>query len=1251
MKRIVGVLVLFLWSSVAAAQPLQPVQILHQFTTSPSVPDGGLLQVPDGSFYGVTSDTIYRLATNGQVTIAARFTDAVGATGMLVAGAGGVLYGTTQWGGDGGQGTVFRFDSASGVLSTLHAFSGFHEGTSPFGGLALAGGQLYGVTRQTVFRTDPSSGATTILYTFGEGTLGLYNPTSGLTAGADGLLYGTTRTGPGVSPNLGLGALYRLNPATGVVSVAHAFTDINSPDGRLLLGPDNRLYGSAMGGPGLPGIGVGGIYRFDPAIDAYEVLHQLPQSSSVIAPGPLVMTPDGSLYGVTLGEAMNIVPALVSTLFRLRPNGGSYIYEVLRTFDFATTGVSSRAELVRGVDGLIYGYAKQGGAVGAGTLYRFDPAAGGPPSDPLSFTVLHQFVPTTTWMPSAPVAGPDGLLLFGTTSQGGSAQRGAIYALDPTTGAVTIRASIPGTPPGTWRTANTSLIVGADNALYGTTTAATTTADEHGIVRFESAGNAVTNVLNSTVPATGGGPYRFPRPDSTLVRAPTGDLYFVREKTLYRRATNGTVTAAGTGGVGSEQLAPVLGPPVVGGDGRVYVMISTVVDQPSSPTPFIRITRIFRANAATDTLDEVANLGSLQAGSLVPAPGGGLYFTTSGGTSADVRRLDPATGTQTAVCGSSAIGVLSSITPFEGAIVGYSYTDARQRLFVCQPSTGATEIRMLPPSIGIFREPLVAIGGFLYGATGDALVARSWGVASPTPRQPGGALVRFTLAGPQPLIDSDADGLSNLKETAYGLDPFDATGDDGAAGDPDGDGRTNAQELADGTHPRGVLTRYFAEGATGPFFRTRLDIGNPDDGRAATVLVRFLTDTGARISHSVLVPPGSHNSLDPSTVAGLENVAFSTVVEADLTVAVDRTMSWDPSGYGSHIETGVVAPATTWYLAEGSTSGPFALFYLLQNPQATAVDATVRYLRPFGLPPIEKVYTLAPFSRRTIVVDGEGAELASTDLSAVITAALPIVAERAMYYSQPNQAFAAGHESAGVTAPALEWFLAEGATGTFFDLFVLIANPNPSAATVEVEYLLVGGGTLTKTYTVAGNSRSTIWVDDEQLPAGSGQRPLANASLSMTVRSTNAVPIVVERTMWWPGPALTANYWYEAHNSPGATATATRWVVAGAESGVASGTQTYLLIANPGTSPGQARLSYLTADGHQHTGGPIDLPAKSRTSVQVSYPSASDQRSFSVLVESLGTVPVPIVVEHATYSSPGGVLWGSGGNALAAPLP
>ena len=65
-------------------------------------------------------------------------------------------------------------------------------------------------------------------------------------------------------------------------------------------------------------------------------------------------------------------------------------------------------------------------------------------------------------------------------------------------------------------------------------------------------------------------------------------------------------------------------------------------------------------------------------------------------------------------------------------------------------------------------------------------------------------------------------------------------------------------------------------------------------------------------------------------------------------------------------------------------------------------------------------------------------------MSGVVTATQPIVVERAMYLSRPDQPFAAGHESAGVTAPATSWFLAEGATGSFFDLFVLIENPTPA---------------------------------------------------------------------------------------------------------------------------------------------------------------------------------------------------------------
>jgi hypothetical protein len=49
--------------------------------------------------------------------------------------------------------------------------------------------------------------------------------------------------------------------------------------------------------------------------------------------------------------------------------------------------------------------------------------------------------------------------------------------------------------------------------------------------------------------------------------------------------------------------------------------------------------------------------------------------------------------------------------------------------------------------------------------------------------------------------DSDGDGLPDGWEVQYGLSPLSAVGDDGATGDPDHDGRTNEQELVDGTNP------------------------------------------------------------------------------------------------------------------------------------------------------------------------------------------------------------------------------------------------------------------------------------------------------------------------------------------------------------------------------------------------------------------------------------------------------------------
>ena len=448
---------------------------------------------------------------------------------------------------------------------------------------------------------------------------------------------------------------------------------------------------------------------------------------------------------------------------------------------------------------------------------------------------------------------------------------------------------------------------------------------------------------------------------------------------------------------------------------------------------------------------------------------------------------------------------------------------------------------------------------------------------------------------------------------------------------------------------RASLTRrYLSEGATGSFFSTRLALLNPGD-TPVDGQFRFQRSDGAVGTRSVTVPARRRMTITPESVPGFDATDFATVLESDGLLLLDRTMSWDRSGFGTHAETALTEPSRTWYLAEGATTGDFSLFYLLQNPNPTATVATITFLLPGGVAPIVRTFPLSPSSRRTIPIDTLGPPLDAADVSAVITAPDPIIVERAMYATRAGQSFAAGHNSAGVTAPALEWFLAEGATGTFFDLFVLIANPNPAVATLTAEYLLPDGRVLTKDYTVLGNSRATIWVDDEQIPAGSGQKPLAAVSVSTTVRSTNGVPVIVERAMWWPGPQVSANYWTEAHNSPGATVTGTRWGLGEGEVGGPNDSETFILIANTSTTEGTVRVQLLFEDGTSAE-RTLTVPARSRTTVSgTSFPQAAHKR-FGAIVESLGAAPAQIVVERAMYSSPNGVFWSAGTNALATRL-
>ena len=454
-----------------------------------------------------------------------------------------------------------------------------------------------------------------------------------------------------------------------------------------------------------------------------------------------------------------------------------------------------------------------------------------------------------------------------------------------------------------------------------------------------------------------------------------------------------------------------------------------------------------------------------------------------------------------------------------------------------------------------------------------------------------------------------------------------------------------------------LFRRYFAEGGADAFFDCYFALANPGS-TTANVSLSFLRSDLQVFAQALQVPPLTRRTLDVKTVAGMSVApAFATILESDVEVVADRTMTWDATGYGSHAESAIKEPAYTWYLAEGATQNGLQLYYLIANPNPGPVDVTVTYLRRSPNPPVTIVYPAIPgYSRTTIYVNGEDTRLAWGDVSGMVTSTGgPIVVERSLYLNNENRQFNGGHASAGVTSLATDWFLAEGATVWNFDMFILLANPGSTSGTATITYMLTDGRTMVKHYPVAAESRLTVWVNGERDDVNPGFT-LQRVSLSAMVHST--VPIIVERAMWWS--AVPQGTWVEAHNSAATTETGTMWGVADGEQGGSRSADTYIVVANTSPFPGRVRVAALCEDGSTPW-TELDMPANSRSTFWMGgmtvtadspFGAALAGKKFGVVVESLLTAggTAAIVVERAMYSNWGGLQWVAGTDVVAAKL-
>jgi uncharacterized repeat protein (TIGR03803 family) len=156
---------------------------------------------------------------------------------------GGILYGTTSYGGRHNYGTVFTI-TPDVREKVLYSFTGGMDGGNPMGRLVNYYGVLYGTTYTggvnhyygTVFSIT-TDGLEKVVYSFKDGSDGAY-PTAGLVA-IGHAFYGTSMYGAAH-----LGTVFSVTPR-GSFTVLHSFRggkDGSEPEGDLVnLG--GRLYG------------------------------------------------------------------------------------------------------------------------------------------------------------------------------------------------------------------------------------------------------------------------------------------------------------------------------------------------------------------------------------------------------------------------------------------------------------------------------------------------------------------------------------------------------------------------------------------------------------------------------------------------------------------------------------------------------------------------------------------------------------------------------------------------------------------------------------------------------------------------------------------------------------------------------------------------------------------------------------------------------------------------------------------------
>jgi uncharacterized repeat protein (TIGR03803 family) len=237
------------------------------------------------------------------------------------------LYGTTAWGGNSGNGTVFSLNVDGSGFEVLYSFTGGKDGANPKGALTIQSNILYGTTENggngtgTIFAIDLNGMVFKTIYSFsytGQVTnLDGEFPWPALLVSKD-TIYGVTTDGGGT----GYGTLFKLGIDGSNFTLLHTFrgTCVNStcdgqlPAGSLILYNDT-LYGTTMYA-GASGNGI--VYSIKVDGTHFDSLYNIPNPANLT-----------NLYN-PYGEVPFCGVILISNLlYGTTEFGGDYNYGIL----------------------------------------------------------------------------------------------------------------------------------------------------------------------------------------------------------------------------------------------------------------------------------------------------------------------------------------------------------------------------------------------------------------------------------------------------------------------------------------------------------------------------------------------------------------------------------------------------------------------------------------------------------------------------------------------------------------------------------------------------------------------------------------------------------------------------------------------------------------------------------------------------------------------------------------------------------